>query len=129
MSKASRFGLRSVTLHFGMFDFGVECVVGPHAKIDKYIAWKFETPGHAFVARDQARGRCYYQHGYVPVIWLPRRPVTPREHGTLAHEALHAVSHLMTWAGIKFNDDTEEAYAHAVGFLVAGILEKLPGKA
>lgn len=122
---AKRFGLREVSVHFGMFDYSMCCVVGPYTNVEKYIEWKFEDHGFETESPYECRGRVFYRPGYVPVLWIPRLPRTPREYGTLCHEVLHVVSHLMDWASIKFTGDTEEAYCHAVGHAVTEILSKL----
>ena len=40
----------------------------------------------------------------------------------LVHECFHAISYVLRNRGIPLNDDTEEAFAYAIGFLVDEIL-------
>lgn len=134
--KASRLGLKEIVIHFGMFDFKAICVVGPYEAALKFAAWKHEWPKEwdvQVVSSEmnkgyEPRGRIFRRPGYVPVIWIPHRPRTPREYGTLAHEVLHAVRLLMDWAAIELNAETEEAYCHALGHGVTTILDALKVK-
>ena len=61
------------------------------------------------------RGYLYYNTDCHPVIALPRRPKTPEEIGTLAHEAVHAVSHIFDYIHEHSRD---EVFAHSVGAIV-----------
>ena len=72
------------------------------------------------------RGRYFYRPGYVPIIWIPCKPRTPVEYGTLGHEVLHAVRlMLFDWAGIPLSAQTDEVYCHAIGHAMRKILEAL----
>lgn len=130
--KASRLGLREIRVNFGTFDRELICLVGPYANVGKFVAWKVDDPlVLKTIEQDDksrgvgARGRYYHRRGYIPIIWIPRVPRTPREHATLAHEMLHVVRTIMEWAGIPLNEDTEEAYCHALGHGVEKVLAGL----
>ncbi len=131
MSKKSKdLGLQEVYTHMGMFDFAVNCVVGDYDNACKYVAWKFEAPEFENFAQDSnkgyaPRGKTFFRTGYCPVIWLPAKPVTPRELATLSHECLHAVYHLMDWASIPVIVETDEIQCHAMAHLVTNILKEL----
>lgn len=108
-------------VHMGMFDFSVIVLVGDYAEAVKYVLWKFEDTESTVEGFDRGyppRGQCFFRRGYVPVVWIPRRPRTRREHATFAHECLHAVWHLFDWAGLPITVDNEEVMAHALGHLV-----------
>ena len=128
MSKASSLGLREVRIHMGMFDFTVLVITGDYEKALRFVAWKFEEEdlNHIDNYGYEARGKTFMRGGYVPVIWIPRRPVTAQEHGTLAHEAVHAVKFMFQWAGVSTDED--EVFGHAVGHIVAGTLTGLRSK-
>jgi hypothetical protein len=66
------------------------------------------------------RGMCFYHRGCHPVIALPDIPVAPVEIGTLAHEAVHAVSSIMETIGADSWND--EVVAHSVGAVVRSVL-------
>jgi hypothetical protein len=121
---ASRFGLREARCYFGLFDYHALCVVGPYARLEGYMRWKLGDESFVLPAT-APRGRCFHRPGYVPVIWIPRAPRTPREYGTLAHEVTHAVRLLMDWAGVPMTADTEEVQCHAVGHAMTAFLEGL----
>ena len=130
MSKASQLGLKEVRTSMGLFDFDVMAVVGNYDKACKYVAWKFEDGEVEELGLEsnfgyEPRGKCFFRSGYVPVVWIPRKPKTPREHATLAHECLHAVFHLFEWSALPISRDTEEVMTHSMAHLVNNILEKL----
>lgn len=112
----------------GMYDFSIRCVIGEQEKALEYVAHIFEDTVEEMPDSNrgyEARGVCYFQTGYVPIIWLPRYPETSREYATLAHEAIHAVNHLFDWAATPLSKDTEETFAHAVAHVINNILEKM----
>ena len=67
------------------------------------------------------RGRCFWHKGCHPVIVLPKKPETPEEIGTLAHEAIHAVDYI--FAMLK-ETSSEEVFAHSVGAVVREVLKR-----
>lgn len=129
---ARRLGLTVVDVYMGTFDFTVRCMVGDYEAGMKYAAHVFEVDFEYVVDGEnfgyEARGKCYFRPGYVPIIWIPRRPHTAREHATLAHEIVHSVMHLFEWAHVPVNRDTEEVFAHAVGHIANGIYESFISK-
>jgi hypothetical protein len=120
--KASRLGLKEINVHFGTFDFSFICLIGPYDNVEKFVRWKVEDETSPFFSAPP-RGGYFYRPGYVPILWIPRKPRTPREYGTLAHECLHMVVRLMAWADIQLSPESEEAFTHAIGFAVTQILE------
>ena len=72
----------------------------------------------------ERRGAYFAKPGHCGVLWIPRRPQTAVEHGTLAHEVVHAVSALFEWAAMQHNESSDETFAHATGFLVRAILSR-----
>lgn len=130
MSKATQLKLKEIRVSMGLFDFDVVCVVGDYENACKYTAWKFEDKFVEELGIEsnygyEARGKCFFRAGYVPVIWIPAKPKTPREIATLAHECLHAVFHLFEWVALPVSRDTEEVMTHAQAHLVTNILKGL----
>lgn len=126
--KGKKLGLQEISVHMGVFDFSVTCAVGDYKKINEYISWKFDDNNFNVESWDKgylARGKCFFKTGYVPIIWIPRKPRTSREHATLAHECIHAVFHLFDWASIPISRDTEEVFAHSTAHLITTILNFL----
>lgn len=128
---ATKLKLQAFDTHMGVFDFSVRCIIGKYKSGEKYAAHIFEIPdidmeevADGLNFGYEARGKCYFRRGYVPILWIPRKPKTPREHATLAHEAIHAINHLFEWSATPLTRDTEEVFAHAVAHLVNNILEK-----
>lgn len=105
----------------GVFDFDVIILVGDYKTACSYVAWKFDDKDTNLKAYDTGnipRGKFFYHKGYVPIIWIPRKPKTAREHATYAHECLHAVFTLFEWASIPITRDTEEVMTHAMAHLI-----------
>lgn len=105
----------------GLFDFEVIVIVGNYDTACNFVSWKFEdkeTDLRAFDMEYIPRGKCFFRRGYVPIVWIPHKPRTPREHATLAHECLHAIFHLFEWAGLPLTRDTEEVMTHAMAHLI-----------
>lgn len=70
---------------------------------------------------DSQRGVTFFTHGVTPVIAMPRKPKTPQEFGTLAHEACHAVEILFNYID---QPTTGEVFAHSVGAVVRLAMQK-----
>lgn len=131
MSKISkRLGLQTIDTHMGLFDFTVRCVIGEQEKALEYVAHAFEDKYEELPDGNrgfEARGVTYYKTGYVPIVWIPRKPETPREHATLAHEVIHAINHLFDWSATPLSKDTEETFAHSVAHVLDNIYTKATG--
>jgi hypothetical protein len=69
----------------------------------------------------ERRGSTYHRSDCHPVIYLPRKPKTKEEIGTLAHEAVHAVNHIFDM--IEDDNRSTEVFAHSVGAVVKGALK------
>ena len=77
---------------------------------------------HDFV---EPAGLTLMRTGYNPIIWLPRKPRSPIEHGALAHEAAHATRFiLVSQLGIPINAGNDEIYCHCIGWIVRRVLEQ-----
>lgn len=129
--RASSLGLKEIRVHFGTFDYVIICLVGSYKNVERYVAWKFEEkeiPISETQRQYGARGRFFYRIGFAPIIWIPKRPTTPREHATLAHEMLHAIQEMMDWAAIPFTFDTGEVFCHALAHGINTVLQELAPK-
>lgn len=122
-----RLGFQAIDLHFGMFDFDVHVIVGnKRENVQRYVEWKIGQPFDVPWEGERRLGAFFSAPHCVPVIWLPRKPRTTGEIGTLAHEMLHAVRMMLVdWAGVELNRDTDEAFCHAIGYGVRTVLEKV----
>lgn len=103
-----------------MFEYPMYAIIGPEASITPYIQWKFDDPD--FEHDNLARGVVYHKPGSAPVLWIPCKPRCPHEYAVLAHECVHVAMHMMRWAGIVANYDTEEVLTHATRHLMTEIL-------
>lgn len=69
---------------------------------------------------ENRRGVTFFAKDCHPIISLPNKPKTPEEIGTLAHEAVHAVTNIFT----KIEEaNYDEVFAHSVGAVVRNTLK------
>ena len=87
----------------------------------KKVLRKFRYPKNIDVENMVAnkRGVCFHSQNRHPVIAMPKKPETPAEYGTLAHESVHAIDFIFDAIG---QYDRGEAFAHSVGAVVRGAL-------
>jgi hypothetical protein len=120
-----RFHLKEATVNMGLFDYSIVFVVGYLKYLEDYVKWKFDDKKFS-LEKDGggygALGKCLNKKGFVPIVWVPKKPETPKEYGTLCHECIHAVASLFDWAGITVVGETEEVFAHSVSYLVGSFL-------
>lgn len=119
----TRHGLREIEIDFGAFDYSATCVVGPLKNLPKYVQWSFSDK--SFTIDRQYEGLFLARDGRSPILWIPRKPRSPKDMGTLVHECMHLVHYVMTWANIRLTDDTDEVYGHTIGHVVGTILKGL----
>lgn len=121
-----KIGFKEGLAHLGIFDFNVVLALGSQEHLEEYVRFKLEDPDFELSEHTGdygARGMYFYKAPYCPILWIPRKPQTPEEYGTLAHEALHIVFRVFKWAGMEMNEETEEVATHATGFLVRKVIE------
>lgn len=99
-------------------EYKVIVVLGDE-KSFKRVAKKWEYPDFPIPFGDR-RGSCYNRSDCHPIIHLLKKPKTPAQIGTLAHEATHAMNHVFDKIS-EVNRDTE-VFAHSVGAIVREVL-------
>lgn len=52
------------------------------------------------------------------IIYLPFFPSTPARIACLGHEILHAVFHILDWCGVKYSEESEEAFTYLYEFFL-----------
>ena len=88
----------------------------------KKVLKKYSYPMNTILEEHfEGRGVCFYYPGCYPVMAMPGFPKTSDEMGTLAHEAVHAVSDIFGKIG---EDGCGEVFAHSVSAIVKTVLEK-----
>lgn len=105
----------------GVFDYSVDIIIGPKDKAWTFVSNKYGDDEIRPIGNE--RGMCFCRTGFTPTVWIPEPAVTPRQIGTLAHEALHACIHLMAWAGVKVDEDDDETLCHALAWIVVNMVE------
>lgn len=117
-----KYGLRVCSIPFGVYDTSFVCVIGAFQAALRYVEYQQDELPDADPDMDPA-GMVFTRPGYVPVLWLPQYPRKPTDMGALSHEALHVVHHILSeWAHLHCTVETQEAYCHAVGFVVERVL-------
>lgn len=87
-------------------------------KVEKWVTgWKHDIKD---VEDNSARTVSLYHKGGGVLIMLGSNPRV----GTIAHEAVHAISYVMKNIGIPFNRSTEEAWSYAIGYFIDEVIAK-----
>ena len=71
-----------------------------------------------FQARHFRQGRTLQLQNNAIVLWLRHKPVSPYTIAVLAHEAFHATDFILDNAGLKLTNESDEAYAYLLDFIV-----------
>lgn len=57
------------------------------------------------------------------VLWLQNAPKSEVDVNTLSHEAFHAAYDILKRVGVPLGDDSEEAYAYLIGYIVEQVVK------
>ncbi|MFK5282576.1 hypothetical protein ACI3PL_23735, partial [Lacticaseibacillus paracasei] len=76
--------------------------------------------GQVFLG-EQRRGACFYRSMCHPLIAIRKKPETPQEIATLAHEAIHAVYDIV-FNKIEEKTPDEEIICHSVAAILRKVL-------
>ena len=71
-------------------------------------------------ALENRRGVTFRKDRCFPVIALPKKPHSPEQIGSLAHEACHAVKEIFDYIQER---EIDEVFAHSVGAVVREVLK------
>jgi hypothetical protein len=97
---------------------------GNPSQIAKVLqAYHYDDADLIYVSKalENRRGVTFRRDRCFPVIALPKRPKTPEEIGSLAHEACHAIKEIFDFIQEK---EIDEVFAHSVGAVVRAVLGK-----
>lgn len=73
---------------------------------------------------EENRGKCIYKKGFHPCIWIDSALPYQEAVGTLAHEAIHAVSDVMDYLSMDARDTSgNEFLAHSVAAIIRKCLK------
>jgi hypothetical protein len=114
--------MKTLRIELPPFEYAIIVVVGDFTSCHRFICKRL---GHDFPPYPPSMGRCYHTDGWLPHIWLPHKPRTPREIGTLAHEAAHASLWLMDWSHSSATAGDDEFFGHTIGYIVSQVLARL----
>lgn len=102
-------------------EYAVVVAWGDVATLNRVLK-KWGYPEYDQLSEFNMRGRCIWHHQCHPVILLPSPPRDHTEIATLAHEAVHAVFHVLDAIGATL--DTE-IIGHSVGAIVRETLKRV----
>ena len=101
-------------------EYRVIVVFGDNAYLNR-VAVKWGYPeGQVFLA-DFRRGACFYRRECHPIIAVPKKPKSPEEIATLAHEAIHAVYDIL-FNKLEEKTQAEEIVCHSVAAIIRKVL-------
>lgn len=93
--------------------------------LDRYVEKEEIDVFLADIEDGRTDGRTMLLSNGALLIWMPRKPETPKEHGTLSHEIFHATEFLMKEIGASLSPESSECYAYLTGYLTQKVHELL----
>ena len=101
-----------ITLDGGTYDIDVTVIVT--ADTEKAMEFVVENTTSPITSEDfVASGTTFSDEEGNIIVWLS----SAQDKGVISHELLHATISIMSWAGIPFNESTEESYAYQLQYL------------
>jgi hypothetical protein len=101
-----------ITLDGGTYDIDVTVIVT--ADTEKAMEFVVENTTSPITSEDfVASGTTFSDEEGNIIVWLS----SAQDKGVISHELLHATISIMSWAGIPFNESTEESYAYELQYL------------
>jgi len=101
-----------ITLNGCTYDIDVTVIVT--ADTEKAMEFVVENTTSSITSEDfLASGTTFSDEEGNIIVWLS----SPQDKGVISHELLHATISIMSWAGIPFNESTEESYAYELQYL------------
>ena len=98
-------------------EYKVYVYIGDKVKTNKAIC-KYLGENMDFIQTEN-RGKSVYHKGFHPCIWVEGKLDYKTATATLAHEAIHAITHIMDYLGMDMRDWTgNEFLAHSVGAIL-----------
>lgn len=102
-------------------EYKVYVYIGDKVRANKEICKYIEEKGE-FI-EDSNRGKTVFRRGYHPCIWIDGTLDHRTGTATIAHEAIHAVAHIMNYLGMDVRDNTgDELLAHSVAAVLKKVL-------
>ena len=96
-------------------------------QVKKFLEYYFDEENEGFCVEEHG-GKCFIKDNLVPIVWVPRKPKTTKEIGTLTHELGHALMKCFQFIDIKHTEETDEVWQHSIGYLVDWALTELKVK-
>lgn len=115
VKRYKRLSFQTFKMDSGQFDHCINVIISEDLKrCAKYVNEKFKSD---FSEGDfNCLGKVFFERGVYPILWLPRYPATISDQATLAHELLHLVFEVTSWAGVTHSSSSEETFTHLLGY-------------
>lgn len=114
------------TLH--IYPYNVLCFFD--CDLDKVYA-TLKRGGVELISRDSVildntcDGRVAFCHSPHVIASFKFYPTKPYHHGLIAHEVLHITNHILNRVGMKYSEQSEEAYTYLAQYITEKIYEHL----
>lgn len=66
---------------------------------------------------------CFFQNGKYPILWIQKLPTTPKEWGTLAHEACHMTVYILENCNVITSHADGETFAYMTEYIVEQVVD------
>ena len=108
-----------ITINGGTYDVDVMFFISSDTSKAVRMARKYIDS--TVTAEDfNSRGTTLSSEGPI-LVWLP----SINDKGVINHELLHATIAVMSWAGVPFDESTEESYAYELQYLTNQFYNKI----
>lgn len=117
---------QAIGISLSIYDYDLNVFV--HPDVREYERWMRRKIDRRYSLPENhvnARALFSFRDTGAVCMWLPRKPRTPNELGTLAHECAHVAIHLMDHIGQRVDLENDEPMTYVVGYLVREILGRL----
>lgn len=109
---------RGITIFIGSNEEYVNFLKSSTYKNDKEL---LEQATH--IENRNALACCYNDNSDgQSIVYLPFYPITPTQIACLGHELLHAVFFILQYCGVKYSEESEEAFTYLHEFFMAKAL-------
>lgn len=121
-------GFRKLNIKNGIFEGGVWLVVSEdYQKVLNFVRTRHKDPGLGYEFK-KFDGCVFKSDKFQPILWIPKKPTTPREYSVLGHEFLHCVFSTLDYYHVSLCEDSEEVFAHLHSYYMRQALEFLNKK-
>ena len=114
------------TIPCDIYRWTVQVFLGSHEEFRKYVEKKLKDKDLLSVVDGEAPGiGDFYCGPDQAIIRIGEFPKTPAQIACASHEAIHAATHILNWADVRYEErGAEEALTYLQEWILTNILEK-----